>query len=174
MTDKVAHGYLPTYQRIADELGPLARVCEVGVHLGGSLRLWRRLFPFGMIAGVDCDAHADWPATTERIIAQQDDPGLPDKLAALSHKWNLIVDDASHCGPLSSATFELLWPMVAPGGYYALEDWMVGLGAAAGFPGWDESMLRAAANLLRLLTSRSAEADSITYTYGLAIVHKRR
>lgn len=54
-TDKVTvHGYLPEYERIAAELGPAARVLELGVAEGESLRLWQHLFPAGVITGVDC------------------------------------------------------------------------------------------------------------------------
>lgn len=36
-TDKVQHGYLGTYLRIAAGLGPAARVCEVGAGHGHGL-----------------------------------------------------------------------------------------------------------------------------------------
>lgn len=181
-TDKGEQGYLPTYQRIAAELGPAARVCELGIDGGGSLRLWRELFPAGDITGVDnATTYAEaWPEDARTIIADQSDPELP---AVLGGSFDLIVDDASHLGIPTLAAFRNLWPLVNPGGYYVVEDWFVGL------PGWPErfvrlngfyaryigdSMLETVQSFLTLLPSQDAECDEIIYRYGLAIIHKRR
>jgi hypothetical protein len=168
-TDKITHGYLPAYLRIAAELGPAARVCEVGVQHGHGLDLFQALFPAGTVAGVDANPDCRWPDGTIKIVASQDDPHLFVHLGNYSAAWDLIVDDASHRGRLTAATFGLLWPLVAPGGFYVVEDWMVALG----WPGWDSSMLTAVQDLLRLLTS-DGDAEDITYRYGLAVVRKKR
>ena len=60
-TDKVSLGYMPIYYKIADELGPAARVCELGVMTGDSLDMWQVLFPQGTIAGVDFNPSSRWP-----------------------------------------------------------------------------------------------------------------
>lgn len=128
LTDKFANGYGPVYQHIWGRLPAAARVLEVGVDGGGSLRLWQAAFPAGLVAGVDCNDGAVWPAGTVRIVADQDSPDLPRLAAEASPAgWDLIIDDASHLGRLSRATFGLLWPLVAPGGWYVLEDWAVGV-----------------------------------------------
>lgn len=170
VTDKTDHGYLPTYQRLADILGPKARICEVGVWHGGSLAMWQWLFPEGLIVGVDINPGATWPEGTIKVVASQDEPTLPDNLATISPVYDLIVDDASHRGDLTRRTWELLWPLVTPGGWYAIEDWMVGLG---GWPGYDDSMLRAAESFLRCLDDQWGEVESIEYRYGLIVLHKR-
>ena len=168
-TDKIAHGYLPAYLRIAAELGPEARVCEVGVEHGHGLDLFQALYPAGLVCGVDSNGGCRWPPGTASVICDQDSPTLPGRLLAVSSGWDLIVDDASHDGGKTAATFALLWPLVTPGGYYAVEDWMVGLG----WPGWDDSMLTAVQGLLGLLT-RESDVESIGLQYGLAVVRKRR
>jgi hypothetical protein len=124
-TDKISpHGYLPDYLRLAADLGPAATVCEIGVCNGGSLDMWQALFPHGMVVGVDRDGNSRWPEGTQRVIAAQDDPRLPGMLWEQSPGgYHLIVDDASHIGSLTIATFGLLWPLVRPGGYYVAEDW---------------------------------------------------
>jgi hypothetical protein len=167
-TDKVAHGYLPSYLRIAAELGGAARVLEVGVQHGHGLDMLQALFPSGLIAGADADGGCRWPEGTVTVICDQDSPSLPGKLLAVSPQWDLIIDDASHDGALTSATFALLWPLVAAGGFYVIEDWQV----AFGWPGYDSSMLAAVAGLLPMLT-RDGDAAEITYRYGLAIVRRR-
>lgn len=168
-TDKVTHGYLGTYLRLAAELGPGARVCEIGVHLGRGLDLFQALFPGGLVAGVDVSAGCRWPDGTIAVIAAQDDPSLPALLGGYSPAWDLFVDDASHDGNLTVATMRLLWPLLRPGGFYVIEDWMVGLG----WPGFDDSMLLAVQGLLTLLT-RGGDVEDITYRYGLAVIRKRR
>lgn len=128
LTDKFSNGYGPVYQRLWGTLPRAARVLEVGVAGGGSLRLWQAAFPGGLIVGVDCDSSAGWPDGTVRIVADQDSPKLP-VLAweASPGGYDLIIDDASHLGQLSRVTFDLLWPLVVPGGWYVFEDWAVGV-----------------------------------------------
>lgn len=180
-TDKVYHhGYLSSYLRIAKQIGPAARVCELGVWRGGSLGMWQALFPEGLIAGVDHDPDATWPPGTARVVASQDDEALPAMLRETSPGgFDLIVDDASHDGNLTRRSWELLWPLVAPGGFYVVEDWQKGMGLGGGetwqlaWQAGDESMLRCAEWFLRLLNSRDCDPDSIEYRYGLVILHRR-
>ncbi len=170
-TDKVDGGYLPTYLRIAAELGPAARVLELGVDRGESLRLWQALFPLGEVTGVDWDALADWPPGTRKIVMGQGDPQLPGRLGGW---YGLIVDDCSHKSDLTLVSFARLWPLVARGGYYVIEDWMIGLPAFCDHPMYDPGMAGVVGGMTARLTSQDAEVDEITYRYGLCVIHKRR
>jgi hypothetical protein len=171
-TDKIEpHGYFWAYMNIAATLGPKARVLELGVENGESLRMWQSLFPLGEITGVDISKKAIWPEGTRKIISAQDDPELPGFLG--KDKFNLIVDDAGHNGIDTRKSFELLWPMVAKQGYYVVEDWSVALKDDPHWgKGWGDSMLRTAEGFLPMLDSRDAKCDSITYRYGLIIIHR--
>lgn len=166
-TDKIwLHNYFPAYLDIARELGPSARVLEIGVMLGESLRMWQALFPMGKITGVDDNPEAVFPQGVRRVISSQDSPGL-----AQLGPFDLIVDDASHDGKLTRKTFENLWRTVNPGGIYVVEDWFIGIeefhdGA------FDPAMLDTVASFLTLLT-RDGTCESVTYRYGLAIVRKK-
>lgn len=181
-TDKIEpHGYFSSYLKIAGELGPKARVCELGVENGESLRMWQSLFPQGLVVGVDISDAAYWPTGTVKIVSAQDDPALQAKLGSNGlGPFNLIVDDASHNGIATRKSFELLWPLVAPGGFYVIEDWMVALRDAER-PGetwgrsenWGTSMLRTAEGLLPLLAYPDGEVESIIYKYGMIIVCRR-
>jgi predicted O-methyltransferase YrrM len=168
-TDKVDHGYLPSYLRIAAQLGAAGRVCEVGVWHGGSMHMWQALFPAGLVCGVDADPAASWPPGTIRIVSPQDDAELPEILGKHARGWDLIVDDASHDGPLTRATFDLLWPLVRPGGFYVIEDWMIGLPS---WPQYGTGMLQSAQGLLTLL-ERDSDVEDITFRYGLAVLRKK-
>lgn len=183
VTDKAAHGYLPTYLQIAAQIGTAGKVCEIGVADGGSLELWQTLFPHGLVVGVDDDSYTTrqvtfgeaptvhvgttWPPGTVKVVASQDDPTLPGRLREIASGFDLIVDDASHDGALTRRTWELLWPLVAPGGWYVIEDWQIALNGSR-----DRSMLDTVQGLLRLLDSPAGEADSIEYRYGLAAVRR--
>lgn len=166
-TDKVRLGYLPTYQRIAAEIGIRGKVLEVGIQEGYGLEMFQTLFPWGVVVGVDINDRATWPEGTVRIVADQSDPELPALVGEFA-PFDLIVDDASHRGALTRATFDLLWPLLRRGGYYVIEDWQV-----AFWPGWDDtSMLHLAQSLLPMLGHPDGEVESILYRHGQAVLHK--
>lgn len=172
-TDKSYLGYLPVYLAAAAELGPAARVCELGVYQGAGLEMFQALFPDGLIAGVDISGGCRWPEGTIRVIASQDSPDLPGILREHSEYWDLIADDASHEGTVTRASFDLLWPLVRPGGMYVIEDWMASLpGNSAVLPSAG-TMLAMAQGLLPLLYWDS-DVEEIRYRYGLVITRKRR
>ena len=184
VTDKVEpHGYFKSYLEMAADIGPYGNVCEVGIAGGGGLVMLQQLFPFGIVCGVDnCSPpHAAvtqqfWPEGTKKVESDQDNPELPGLLRKISPYWSMIIDDASHEGPLTTRTFELLWPLVAPGGYYVVEDW-TGAFQNDRQPGspysWGPGLLVAVKDFLELLWDKDAECDEIVYRYGLAMIHRR-
>lgn len=172
-TDKIEHGYLPMYRAIAADLGPDARVCEVGIAAGAGLRMFRELFPGGMLVGVDQreSCRHTCAELAHIVIADQDHPALAAMLRKSFGFFDLVVDDASHDGRLTAMTYAQLWPMVRPGGYYVIEDWYVGFPS---WPSYDDSMLDLARGFLDFL-ERKPEAggvESVTYEYGLIIIRK--
>lgn len=167
-TDKIyLHDYFPSYMHIAMTLGPSAKVCEIGAETGESLRMWQALFPTGEVTGVDINSSAVFPEGVRRVIMSQDNP----KMAELG-PFDLIVDDASHVGQLTRKTFALMWPRVNPGGFYAVEDWFIGLEPHTD-GAFDPVMLEAVQDFLRLLTHDS-DCESVSYRYGLAVVKKKK
>jgi len=170
-TDKIEAGYLPAYLGIRGRLGSAARVCELGVERGESLLLWRGLFPDGAITGVDHKRHEELNLHGCRFVEMdQADPALP---GVLGGEFDLIVDDCSHRGDLTAASFAHLWPLLALGGYYVIEDWMIGLRGFCDHPMYDPGMVAVAAGMIERLTSPDAEVDEITYRYGLCVVHRK-
>jgi cephalosporin hydroxylase len=171
VTDKADHGYFPVYLTLAAALGPRARVCELGVWHGDSLRLWTHLFPFGEVWGVDLNPAVDIPGV-HLVKGDATDPELP---AVLGGQFDLIVDDCSHKAAQAQASFEHLWPLVRPGGYYAVEDWFVGFPDNPWFKqNGDPHMLRFAESLIWMLNLPDSDTEQVTYRYGLAVVKKRR
>ena len=53
-SDKIASGYLDLYDPILEPwIDKEIRLLEIGVHSGGSLRLWSDYFPKGTIVAID-------------------------------------------------------------------------------------------------------------------------
>jgi hypothetical protein len=134
-TDKSSlnHDYLRHYEAALTHLQdrPI-NILELGVQGGQSLRMWKRFFPLATVVGVDmnpqCRQHA-----SEQIhvyIGSQDDPAL---LGQICDEFppDVVVDDASHRGGETIASLEILFPRLAPGGIYIVEDLFFHYGAEA-------------------------------------------
>jgi hypothetical protein len=132
-TDKsINTHYLRTYQTLfAGLAGEDIRLLELGIHTGGSLRLWRDFFPRGLIVGVDAKlARIDGPDTRIRTYqGAQDDVALLDRIGAETAPggFDIIIDDCSHVGAFTRASFWHLFDRhLKSGGIYAIEDWGTG------------------------------------------------
>lgn len=170
-TDKARNGYLPTYLQLAAGIGVQGIVCELGVEDGGSLELWQTLFPEGVIVGVDSDEHARWPDGTIRVVSDQMNPHLPDILQRYVHNYSLIIDDASHRGLETVTAFRLLWPLVASGGFYVIEDWGVAYEGVA--PMFDPTMADAVFEPVHYIHRPHGDSvREVRFRGGLVIVEK--
>jgi hypothetical protein len=184
LTDKYSLGYAPVYQELLAGRKDAA-VLEVGIMYGGSLLLWHDLTT-GPVVGINDRDVANWPDWAGKIISDQANPHLPELLDY--QKFDLIVDDASHMGSKSRATFALLWPLVKPGGWYVLEDWSVGMPSSPYFPGYEgNSMLKLAQSFVeyvapdqervdmggvRLHKGEDGTASEARYRFGMAMLRK--
>lgn len=108
-------------------------IMEVGLFQGGSFVLLDKLFHPERLVGVDIrrgpiqpleDYRAGKPHIDVYYGRSQDRPGT---LTAARKNFpdgiDLVIDDASHLYEQTRATFQMLFPMVRPGGYYVIEDW---------------------------------------------------
>lgn len=114
------------------------RVVEIGLWDGGSLALWFEYFRPERLVGLDVGTRDDseyfrtWAQTrgarariaTHWGVDQADRPRVAKIVgrecpAAL----DLVIDDASHLGQPTRASFETLFPLLRPGGLYIIEDW---------------------------------------------------
>src|SRR5437868_13384546 len=131
-TDKIKHYYLEVYDPV---LAPWAdkdvKLLEIGIHRGGSLKLWRDYFPRASITGIDLKL-PDGFIPGERIQLFQGSQSDTRFLSEVAGKiapdgFDIIIDDASHIGELSKTTFWHLFDHhLKPGGLYAIEDWGTG------------------------------------------------
>jgi hypothetical protein len=106
------------------------RVLEIGIggykyesSGGGSLHMWQRFFPRGLVYGLDLypkpNVHG---ARIHTIQGDQNDRSFLRSLAAEYGPFDIIIDDGSHVNEHVRTSFEELFGCVRPGGYYVIED----------------------------------------------------
>ena len=96
---------------------------ELGVYRGESLRTWRSYLPHATVVGLDIDPQAaDRAAGFDVYIGSQADEELLARVVADHPRIDVIVDDASHLTALTVASFRQLFPHLASGGLYFIED----------------------------------------------------
>jgi hypothetical protein len=146
-TDKAGlHDYTAFYE---DLLGHRRHVpmklLEIGVGgddntaVGGhSLRMWRDYFPQGTIVGLDLYDKTRFESDRIHIeIGDQSDPAVLRRINEKYGPFDVIVDDGSHLSAHVITTFEVLFPMLVPGGVYTIEDLQTSY-----WPSWGGSLLR--------------------------------
>jgi 8-demethyl-8-alpha-L-rhamnosyltetracenomycin-C 2'-O-methyltransferase len=90
---------------------------------GHSLYMWRSYFPRATVYGVEI--HEKELESYSRIVvlrADQSDRESLSQAVAQCPPLDLVVDDGSHIGADVITAFEVLFPLLRPGGTYAIED----------------------------------------------------
>ena|SRR5579862_4822425 len=108
-------------------------VIEIGIGGGASLRMWENYFSRATIVGIDINPSYRRYAT-ERTKIEIGSQGDLSFLSAVVERYppTVIIDDGSHRADHIRLTFEHLFPQLAPGGIYAIEDLHVHFGSSAG------------------------------------------
>lgn len=97
---------------------------EIGVLFGGSLQIWKSyLGAQAHITGIDVNDAATQAGEDriEIVIGDQGDREFLREFAA-SHPIDILIDDGGHRVEQQVATFEELFPHIAPDGVYICED----------------------------------------------------
>ena len=122
---KRGHHFTSVY---SDYLGHMTatgfRMLEIGVKEGASIRMWRDFFPQAKIVGIDinpmCVRHAGGNVTVE--IVDQGDLTAMRAFANRVADFDVIIDDGGHAMRQQIMSFEVLFPKLAGGGIYFIED----------------------------------------------------
>jgi hypothetical protein len=121
-TDKGQHTYMPVYERF---LGPMtafpAKILELGIDHGNSLKFWLKMFPLGEVHAIDL--HDCREVTDPRLTIYQrfqQDPGIA--LLFPPEYFDVIIDDCGHRAEWQRISRDILWPNLKVGGYYFIED----------------------------------------------------
>lgn len=125
-TDKCPQGwnYTPVYfEWLSPKRESVKTVLEIGIYRGASLRMWRDFFPNARIYGADINESC--AVVEDRITSFCGDAYNPDHVARMKDETGAIdfcVDDAEHLHPHQAFLLRNLWPAIAPGGIYAVEE----------------------------------------------------
>ncbi len=132
-TDKSTktHGYTPIYEKFFESLRllPLTLI-ELGTggywkkHEGfHGAKTWAEYFHNAKIITIDIQEKTlpDFPRI-EFYQGSQDDPNFLQSVVERVGPPHIIIDDASHISPLTIKSFEILFPLLKPGGLYVIED----------------------------------------------------
>jgi predicted O-methyltransferase YrrM len=119
---KLRH-YLPIYQ---DALTKTERMLEIGVDRGGSLKMWREFLPEASIVGLDISPKAaqyDAPGDDGHVrIGDQTDTRFLQRVLDEFGPFDTVLDDGGHTCKQMIKSFQYLFPRLAPGGTYIVED----------------------------------------------------
>lgn len=121
------------YKELSNGINP-SGILELGIYQGGSFVLLDKLFQPNAISAVDIARQPVQPlvdyaaALNGRFLhfgaSQTDEDLLRDIVATeLGGQLDLVVDDASHRYEFTRRSFEVLFPLLRPGGVYVVEDW---------------------------------------------------
>lgn len=132
-TDKGTWGYSPAYEKHLNR-DRVRNVLEIGICgfreipnnvVGASLFAWRDYLPHAEIYGVDNDARFifnDQHRIHTALCDAYDATQLAPVLLNWGKKFDFICDDAVHDPSNQMRLVCSLWPMLAPGGVYAIEE----------------------------------------------------
>lgn len=98
---------------------------EIGVGRGGSLKMWQEYFPQASIYGIDVRPQArqlQTDRTTIFIGDQADEAFLTSVVESIGRPLDVVIDDGGHRMEQQMTSLFTLFPHVAPGGFYAIED----------------------------------------------------
>jgi SAM-dependent methyltransferase len=132
-TDKTqSNTYIDNFERHFGHLrdNPV-KMLEIGVFRGGSLLMWNEYFLEGLVVGIDINPNPllEMPDRVRFYKGSQDDGAFLDQVSqeCAPDGFDIIVDDASHIGTLTRASFyNLFVKHLKPGGTYVIEDWGTG------------------------------------------------
>jgi hypothetical protein len=126
------HNYCPIYE---EKIGYLRmeenNILEIGFggyHYpergGAGLRMWAEYFQNSNIVSIDLHDKDHLLYNSDRTYFRQGSQTDPEFLFTVTQElpFNIIIDDGSHASPNTTRSFEILWPVLQPGGWYIIED----------------------------------------------------
>jgi cephalosporin hydroxylase len=125
--------YLQIYDDLAADFSPRS-ILELGIFQGGSYAFLDKLFNPRRMSAVEISRHpvealCHYVAGKEdrflHFSTSQSDGEVLEQIvrSELANELDLVVDDASHAYEQTKASFEILFPLLQPGGIYVIEDW---------------------------------------------------
>jgi len=140
ITDKIKKGLFPFYETFFAPLRCLpVHGVEIGTASGAALLTYARYFRYGQFIGIDAKPHL-----VKKLRGELGRRGLSSRVAVAcgdatnpiallescalpgfaAGPLDFVVDDCSHQLAQARASLMALWPILRPGGFYIVEDWM--------------------------------------------------
>ncbi len=125
------HSYTPIYETWFRGMRFMhVKLLEIGVggysktNMGGdSLRMWKSYFPKGIITGIDIYDKTNLAESRIHIYSgDQSDADFLNRVSNIEGPFDIIIDDGSHMQSHIIKSFETLFPLMASGGIYVIED----------------------------------------------------
>lgn len=90
---------------------------------GGSLKMWKKYFPYGKIFSIDIYDKSPLQENRIRIFqGSQVDKEFLESVIGEMGSVDIIIDDGSHINEHVIETFKMLFPKLKDGGIYVIED----------------------------------------------------
>ncbi len=126
------HSYADTYEeliRLVPHRDRPFKLLEIGIwdprNPGASIRMWREFMPLAELYGVDINEGCrvlEAECDLNVRIVDQNNPELLGRMMEEIGDVDFVVDDGSHVLQHQITSLLALWPHLAPGGFYAVED----------------------------------------------------
>ena len=126
------HSYIPEYERLFEPYRDKEiNILEIGIAYGESLELWDKYFNNAKIFGADIHEKEIFSdkikpggyKDDDRFTIWISDATKPEFLDVIGDtKFDIIIDDGSHILQDQVKTFNLMKPLMNPGGIYVIED----------------------------------------------------
>jgi cephalosporin hydroxylase len=172
--------YFPIYEQTLRRFrGRPITMLEIGVSHGGSLQMWRRYFGRrSTIVGIDINPRVAALAGPgiDIHVGDQSDPVFLARLGEQYGPFDIVLDDGSHQPAHQIASVEHLWPYLADGGVYIVEDLCTnyweeyggGLGRPDTFMAWTQARV----DDMHAWHSREEGFEVNEWTRTIAAVHE--
>jgi demethylmacrocin O-methyltransferase len=161
-TDKWGgHYYTTHYQKHFRTLRKkVLKILEIGVGGyddpslgGGSLRMWKDYFPKSWIYSIDIYNKSEIQEDRIRILqGSQNDSDFLRAVVDQMGGLDIVIDDGSHINEHVITSFHTLFPLLAEGGIYAIEDTQTSYWPAYGGDSYDLNNKNTIMGFLKNLT----------------------
>lgn len=130
-TDKnTLHSYLPLYQTLLENKRNSAKnVLEIGIYLGGSIKMWNEFFPNAQVYGLDImgiheiwDGLKDQPNITLYTSVDAYNEQFFDHVFSKNVKFDFMLDDGPHTLESMKQFIKLYSQIIAEDGILIIED----------------------------------------------------
>ena len=177
-TDKQSgeHNYTRAYEHYFEPIRhENLTILEIGFGMGNSGHMWEDYFPNAELHFVEIDPEAfaknKKPFSSRchfHLLDQGNKKKLTEFIQSVGKPFDIIIDDGSHQCAHQITSFEVLFPHVALGGWYVIEDLHTSYWRRFGGLGEIHSPINSASSAMQFLLERVHDLNHIGSYTGYA------